>query len=72
MKIVTATTGHTDIKAPDFTPVSDAQFTAAIVDDGRLVLIYQEPQPEAGDKFLVMGFNSYETSKIRSVLNKGG
>ena len=71
MKIDTATTGHTSIKSPDFTPVSDALFTAAVVDSGDLVLVYEEPQPVGGSKYLVMHFNSYETQKIRSVFNKG-
>ena len=56
------------IVAPDFDPTTTTQFTAAICDDGRLMLCYMEQWT----KVLCVTFNRFETSKIRAALNKGG
>lgn len=67
MKIVKATIEKTGIKAPEYTPIGESTFVAAVCDDGSLVLVYMEE----GHKALYLAFNSYETRKIRSALRKG-
>lgn len=68
MKIVKAQIEVKHIEAPNYDPISDVNFTAAVCDDGGLMLVYME----VGGKSLVMAFNRHETAKIRSALNKGG
>ena len=68
MKIVKAKVEITPVKAPSYTPLNNVEFTAAVCDDGSLVLLYMED----GHELLCMAFNRQETSKVRSALNKGG
>ena len=67
MKIFNTKVVLASIKAPDYTPTGPDALTAAICDDGCLVLLYMDEQ----GKTLYLGFNRWETSKVRSALNKG-
>lgn len=60
---------HDEIKAPDATEINDIEYHACVLEDGRLLVVYREPQ-DGADKVLIVIFNRYESQAIRAALAK--